>query len=218
MRWWRIRILTGSTAVRHWSTSWNSAARLYPLLIAGVFRLFGENIASLRGLTAAAGVGASRRSGSSRQFLGPRVALVAALLSARSVPGGSASTVWPSTPPRPRSAPSARSPPSSTAAAVRAGRRGLWQFALAGLLGGLAIYCYYPGRFALPVLAGAALVLIVRDRLTFLRRAALAGPDPRRPGRRADAGAARRYAVEQPTTSSSAPSRSSCSPIISWRG
>jgi hypothetical protein len=44
---------------------------------------------------------------------------------------------------------------------VRAGRRGLLAFALAGLSGGLAMYNYYPGRFALSVLAGGTVVLLL---------------------------------------------------------
>ncbi len=145
---------------------------LYPTLIAGVFRLFGASITSLRGLTAAAGIGAVAALWLvARQLWGPRVALVAALLAAVGSWRVSIDRLAFDTAPTTLCTLGAFACFLAGAAAVRAGRRGLPQFAAAGLLGGLAIYGYYPGRFALPVLAGAALVLLVRDRLAFLKRA-----------------------------------------------
>jgi 4-amino-4-deoxy-L-arabinose transferase-like glycosyltransferase len=145
---------------------------LYPLLIAGVFRVFGESIASLRGLTAAAGVGTVAALWLvARQLGGPRVALVAALLAAVGSWRVSIDRLAFATAPTTLCTLGAFAAFLAGVSAVRAGRRGLPQFAAAGLLGGLAIYGYYPGRFALPVLAGAALVLIARDRLSFVRRA-----------------------------------------------
>ena len=145
---------------------------LYPLLIAGVFRLFGDSIASLRGLTAAAGVAAVAALWLVvRQLWGPRVALVAALLTAVGSWRVSIDRLAFATALTTLCTLGAFAAFLGGVAAVRAGRRGLPQFAAAGLFGGLAIYGYYPGRFALPVLAGAALVLIIRERGTFLRRA-----------------------------------------------
>lgn len=145
---------------------------LYPLLIAGVFALFGESIASLRGLSAGAGIAAVAALWLvARQLWGPRVALVAATLAAVGSWRVSIDRLAFDTAPTTLCTLGAFAAFLAGVSAVHSGKRGLPQFAAAGLCGGLAIYGYYPGRFALPVLAGAALVLAFRERGAFLRRA-----------------------------------------------
>ncbi len=144
---------------------------LYPALLALDFTLFGASLASLRGLTAGAGVLAVAALWVvARQLWGPRVAIVAAILGAVGSWRVSIDRLAFDT------APTTLCTLTSFAlflvgvAQTRRGGRGLLAFAGAGLLGGLAIYNYYPGRFALPVLAGAAIVLLLRERGGFARR------------------------------------------------
>jgi 4-amino-4-deoxy-L-arabinose transferase-like glycosyltransferase len=146
-------------------------AGLYPALLALDFTLFGASLASLRGLTAGAGVLAVAALWVvARQLWGPRVAIVAAILGAVGSWRVSIDRLAFDT------APTTLCTLTSFAlflvgvAQTRRGGRGLLAFAGAGLLGGLAIYNYYPGRFALPVLAGAAIVLLLRERGGFARR------------------------------------------------
>lgn len=144
---------------------------LYPALLALDFRLFGATLASLRGLTAGAGVlavGALWLVG--RQLGGPQVALVAALLGAVGSWRISIDRLAFDTAPTTLCTLGAFALFLLGVSRVRRGGRGLLSFAGAGLLGGLAIYNYYPGRFTLPVLAGAAIVLFLTERGGFARR------------------------------------------------
>lgn len=144
---------------------------LYPALLALDFRLFGASLASLRGLTAGAGVLAIAALWVvARQLYGPRIALVAALLGAVGSWRVSIDRLAFDTAPTTLCTLAAFALFLTGVAQVRRGRRGLIAFALSGLCGGLAIYNYYPGRFALPVLAGAAIVLFWRERNGFARR------------------------------------------------
>jgi 4-amino-4-deoxy-L-arabinose transferase-like glycosyltransferase len=144
---------------------------LYPALLALDFRLFGASLASLRGLTAGAGVLAVAALWVvARQLWGPRVALVAALLGAVGSWRVSIDRLAFDTAPTTLCTLAAFALFLVGVAQVRRGERGLLAFAGAGLFGGLAIYNYYPGRFALPVLAGAAIVLLLRERGGFVRR------------------------------------------------
>jgi 4-amino-4-deoxy-L-arabinose transferase-like glycosyltransferase len=144
---------------------------LYPTLLALDFRLFGASLATLRGLTAGAGtlaVAALWLVG--RQLGGPRVALVAALLGAVGSWRVSIDRLAFDTAPTSLCTLGAFALFLVGVARVRGGGHGLSPLAGAGILGGLAIYNYYPGRFALPVLAGGALVLLLRERDGFARR------------------------------------------------
>jgi 4-amino-4-deoxy-L-arabinose transferase-like glycosyltransferase len=135
---------------------------LFPALLALVFKVFGAGIASLRGLTAGAGVVAVGLLWAvARRLWGPRVALVAALLAAVGSWRVSIDRLAFDTAPTTVCTLGAFLAFLWGVDEVRAGRRGLLAFALAGLGGGLAIYNYYPGRFALPVLAGATVVLLL---------------------------------------------------------
>ncbi|MGN6810260.1 MAG: ArnT family glycosyltransferase, partial [Thermomicrobiales bacterium] len=135
---------------------------LFPALLALIFKVFGAGIASLRGLTAGAGVVAVGLLWAvARRLWGPRVALVAALLAAVGSWRVSIDRLAFDTAPTTVCTLGAFLAFLWGVDEVRAGRRGLLAFALAGLSGGLAIYNYYPGRFALPVLAGAAIVLLL---------------------------------------------------------
>lgn len=145
---------------------------LYPALLAIDFKLFDASITSLRGLTAGAGVLAIGALWLvARQLWGARVALVAALLGAVGSWRVSIDRLAFDTGPTTLCTLGAFALFLRAVADVRAGRRGLPWFAGAGLAGGLAIYGYYPGRFALPVLAGAAVVLLLAERWGFARRA-----------------------------------------------
>lgn len=144
---------------------------LYPTLLALDFRLFGATLASLRGLTAGAGVLAVAALWLvGRQLGGPRVALVAALLGAVGSWRVSIDRLAFDTAPTTLCTLGAFALFLVGVSRVRGGGRGFLPFAGAGLLGGLAIYNYYPGRFTLPVLAGGALVLVLRERGGFARR------------------------------------------------
>jgi len=144
---------------------------LYPTLLAADFKLFGASLASLRGLTAGAGVLAIVALWVvARQLWGPHVALVAALLGAVGSWRVSIDRLAFDTAPTTLCTLAAFALFLTGVAQVRRGGRGLVAFALSGVCGGLAIYNYYPGRFALPVLAGAAIVLFVRERDGFARR------------------------------------------------
>jgi len=105
-----------------------------------------------------------------RQLWGPHVALVAALLGAVGSWRVSIDRLAFDTAPTTLCTLAAFALFLTGVAQVRRGGRGLVVFALSGVCGGLAIYNYYPGRFALPVLAGAAIVLFVRERDGFARR------------------------------------------------
>jgi len=144
---------------------------LYPTLLALDFNIFGASLASLRGLTAGAGglaVAALWLVG--RQLGGPRVALVAALLGAVGSWRVSIDRLAFDTAPTTLCTLGAFALFLVGVGKARAGGRGLLPFEGAGLLGGLAIYNYYPGRFALPVLVGGAVVLLIRERGGFARR------------------------------------------------
>jgi 4-amino-4-deoxy-L-arabinose transferase-like glycosyltransferase len=144
---------------------------LYPALLALDFRLFGASLASLRGLTAGAGVLAVAALWLvGRQLGGPRVALVAALLGAVGSWRVSIDRLAFDTAPTTLCTLGAFALFLVGVRQVRGGGRGLLAFAGAGALGGLAIYNYYPGRFTLPVLAGGAIVLLLRERGGFVRR------------------------------------------------
>ena len=144
---------------------------LYPTLLAADFKLFGASLASLRGLTAGAGVLAIVALWVvARQLWGPHVALVAALLGAVGSWRVSIDRLAFDTAPTTLCTLAAFALFLTGVAQVRRGGGGLVAFALSGVCGGLAIYNYYPGRFALPVLAGAAIVLFVRERDGFARR------------------------------------------------
>ncbi len=154
---------------------------LYPLLLAGVFNVAGPSLTSLRGLTAAGGVGAVAALWLvARQLWGPRVALVAATLAAVGSWRVSIDRLAFDTGPTTLCTLGAFAlflvGVAQVRAGVRAGGRAGWRemaaFAGAGFLGALAIYGYYPGRFALPTLAGAAIVLLLRERDGFARRLA----------------------------------------------
>ncbi len=143
----------------------------YPALLALSFKLFGISLATLRGLTATAGVFAVAVLWVvARQLWGPRVALIAALFGAVGSWRVSIDRLAFDT------APTTFCTLAAFACFLAGVRQGLRQglrllaFAGAGFFGGLAIYNYYPGRFALPVLVGATVVLLVRERGSFLRR------------------------------------------------
>ena len=144
---------------------------LYPTLLAADFKLFGASLASLRGLTAGAGLlTIAALWVVARQLWGPRVALVAALLGAVGSWRVSIDRLAFDTAPTTLCTLASFALFLTGVAQVRRGGRGLVAFALSGLCGGLAIYNYYPGRFALPVLAGATIVLLLRERGGFTRR------------------------------------------------
>ncbi len=144
---------------------------LYPTLLALDFRLFGASLATLRGLTAGAGVLAVAALWLvGRQLGGPRVALVAATLGAVGSWRVSIDRLAFDTAPTTLCTLGTFALFLAGVSRVRGGGRGLLPFAGAGILGGLAIYNYYPGRFALPVLAGGAIVLLLRKRGDFARR------------------------------------------------
>lgn len=145
---------------------------LYPAIIALAFKVFGAGTSTLRGVTAVAGAAAvAALFFVVRQVWGTRVALVAAFLAAVGSWRVSIDRLAFDTAPTTLCTVLAFYAFLRGAAAVRAGQRGLLPFALAGLAGGLALYGYYPGRFAPVVLALALALLIVQDRGAFVRRA-----------------------------------------------
>lgn len=135
---------------------------LYPALLAVVFQLAGEGIVALRGLTAAAGVGAvAALFVLTRHLWGARVALVAAFLGAVGSWRVSIDRLAFDTAPTTLCTLLALYAFVRGIDAVRAGGRGLVPFAAAGLAGGLAAWGYYPGRFALVGIVAAAILLLL---------------------------------------------------------